>query len=266
MEIGTAKPSPSQLQSVPHHFINTHSISQPYNAGLFEVECDKLLDDLFKKHALLILTGGSGMYIDAVVNGMDALPPADENIREQLQNEYEEKGISWLQEKLKALDPESAQKIDMANPRRLMRALEVCMVTGKPYTQFLQKKKKELSYEVIFIGTDVPRDVLYERINQRVDEMMAAGLKEEVEKLMPFKNHLAMQTVGYKELVEFYEGKCTETEAVEKIKQHTRNYAKRQMTWFRKNKSIQWIDPIDTNRTIDLINKIIHHGGTEFTE
>jgi tRNA dimethylallyltransferase len=257
MEKGTAKPDPSQLNSIPHHFINSHSITQSYNAGMYETECDYLLEQLFKKHNLLILTGGSGLYIDAVLNGMDALPAADKNIRQQLQHELDANGISSLREKLNALDPLSANEIDLDNPRRIMRALEICMITGKPYTQLLKKKKKAVSYGVIYIGTDIPRPVLYERINQRVDKMMSAGLKKEVEQLMPYKDQPAMQTVGYKELVEFHEGKCTESEAVDKIKQHTRNYAKRQMTWFRKNKSIHWVDPSDVTGIINYIDGII---------
>jgi len=244
LEAGTAKPSRKQLAEAPHHFINSLSINQSYNAGKFAGDFNVLLKELFVKHDVVIMTGGSGLYIDAAVNGIDDLPPADDKIRKSLKDSYRENGIEYLQQRLYELDPVTAARTELSNPRRLMRALEICIGTGRPYSEMITHQKKSNDFEAVYIGMEIPRPQLYERIDARVDAMIANGLKEEVKSLLSYKDHAAMQTVGYKELVEWLEGKCGEEEAIEKIKQHTRNYAKRQMTWFRKNKDITWL-PFD---------------------
>lgn len=255
MVIGTAMPSLQQLKEVKHHFIASHSISEEFNAGIYADACDLLLGELFKQHNIVVMTGGSGMYMDAVLNGMDALPEKNDEIRNSLKKMLEEKGIAVLQEELKRLDSVTYEKIDVQNPQRLMRALEVCMVMGKPYSSFLKKEQKKLPYEVIYLGLELPRETLYQRIDQRVDDMIQNGLVEEVKGLLPYKEMPAMKTVGYQELVSYFENRMTLEEAVDKIKQHTRNYAKRQMTWFGKNKSIHWIAADDVNGMLKFVDE-----------
>jgi tRNA dimethylallyltransferase len=257
MVIGTAMPSQEQQKAVKHHFIASHSISEEFNAGLYADACDRLLDTLFKKHKVVVMTGGSGMYIDTVLNGMDSLPEKNDEIRSNLKKKLDDKGISFLQEELKRLDPVTYEKMDVQNPQRLMRALEVCVITGKPYSDFLNRQEKKLNYDVIYIGLDLPREELYQRIDRRVDDMISAGLVEEVKQLLPYKDAPAMKTVGYQELVAYFENRISPDEAIDKIKQHTRNYAKRQMTWFRKNKSIQWIDAGDVDGMLNYITGIV---------
>ncbi len=255
MVIGTAMPSLQQLKEVKHHFIASHSISEEFNAGIYADACDLLLAELFKQHNVVVMTGGSGMYMDAALNGMDALPEKNDEIRNSLKKILEEKGIAVLQEELKRLDSVTYEKMDVQNPQRLMRALEVCMVTGKPYSSFLKKEQKKLPYEVIYLGLELPREALYQRIDQRVDDMIQNGLVEEVKGLLSYKEMPAMKTVGYRELVSYFENRMTLEEAVDKIKQHTRNYAKRQMTWFGKNKSIHWIAADDVNGMLKFVEE-----------
>lgn len=244
MNIGTAKPSQQQLAEVKHHFINSHSIHDEMNTGIYETQCIFLLENLFKKNKTIVMVGGTGLYINAVVNGIDNLPEANTEIRNQLQQQLKLNGIEPLQNKLKEIDISTYLKIDLQNPNRLMRALEVFMITGKPYSSFLKNKKTERNFDVKMFGIERSRERLYEVINKRVDDMIQNGLLKEAEQLYPFKNLNALQTVGYTELFDVIENKMTLEVAVEKIKQHTRNYAKRQVTWFKKAESIKWVTEV----------------------
>ena len=238
INIGTAKPSAEKLALIPHHFINHCSIHDTYNAGIFEKEALQLLENLFKKHKVVIAAGGTGLYIKALCEGLDDLPKADEKLRLQLQKELNEYGVDYLFNKLQKLDNEGSKTIDSKNPHRIMRALELVIETGQSVLEIKTNPKIERPFKIIKIMMDVDRETLYQRINSRVDEMIQEGLVEEVKKVYPFKNLKALQTVGYNELFDFFEGKCSLSEAIEKIKQHTRNYAKRQLTWFRNEKDL----------------------------
>ncbi len=253
MSIGTAKPTKEEMQGVTHYFIDSHSISEEYNVGKYETDTIQLLDQLFKEKELVILVGGSGLYVDAVCNGLDELPEANENIRKQLEETYKTKGIIALQTQLKELDPDYYSQVDLNNPQRLLRALEVCLSTGKPYSKQRTGPKKERNFNCIKIGLNTSREELYNRINQRVDLMMQQGLLEEVKQLLPYKNKNALQTVGYKELFDHLDGKSTLTEAIELIKQHTRNFAKRQLTWFRRDEQTKWFEPQQLNEIISYV-------------
>lgn len=255
MSIGSAKPSALEMQGIPHYFINSHSVSGHYNAGSFANEAVPLIENLFQEHGLLILAGGSGLYVDAVCSGMDELPQASAEIRGQLAVLYTEKGIEALQQQLIILDPEYAKQVDMNNPQRLKRALEVCLATGKPYSELRSGQKKKRDFTVIKVGLELDRPVLYQRINERVDQMMTDGLLEEVRALLPFRHMNALQTVGYKELFDYLEGKISLSTAVELIKQHTRNFAKRQLTWFKRDPEIHWFQPSQLKDIIQLIEQ-----------
>ena len=258
MNIGTAKPNEEQLKQVNHHFINSLSAKDEYNAGMFERDTLKVLDKIYLQKNIAVMVGGSGLYINAVCNGFDEVPEADKKVREKLTALYKEKGIEALQTLLKKHDEEHFRKVDIKNPHRLIRAIEVCMVSGKPYSEIRKGKNKKRNFICIKIGLSLPREKLYERINTRVDTMMSEGLLEEVKSLASAygekaRNLNSLQTVGYKELFEYLEGKQTLAHAVELIKQNTRNFAKRQMTWFRKDKEIKWFG---TNEQ-EEINKYI---------
>ncbi|MBI2269761.1 MAG: tRNA (adenosine(37)-N6)-dimethylallyltransferase MiaA [Bacteroidetes bacterium] len=253
MNIGTAKPSDKELAEIKHHFINTISVTDDYDAGQYEHQASELINELFKKHALVILAGGSGMYINAVCNGFDDIPEVNENIREPLNTTYKKEGIIPLQEQLSKLDPGYYNTIDLNNPQRLIRALEICLSTGLPYSSFRKGKGKPRDYSIIKIGLNTDREQLYKRINQRVDEMIEAGLIDEVKNLTKYKHLNALQTVGYKELFNHLDGEQSLEKAIEQIKQNTRNFAKRQLTWFRKDGSIKWFEPADTNAIIDYV-------------
>ncbi len=257
MSIGTAKPSADEMQNIKHHFIDSHSISEEYNVGKYETEAIELLDDLFKKKEIVIMVGGSGLYVDAVCKGLDELPEAQPEIRNNISTLLQEKGIEALQELLKKLDNDYYQQVDLMNPQRLSRALEVCLSTGKPYSQMRLGKEKKRNFEPIKVGLNTSRETLYENINKRVDKMMEQGLLDEVKKLINYKNKNALQTVGYKELFDYIENKTTLNEAVELIKQHTRNFAKRQLTWFKRDEEIQWFEPDEKEKIIAYIDTII---------
>lgn len=246
LNIGTAKPSKEELNAVPHHFINNKTIQEEYNASKFEQEALQFLDDYFEKNKLAILVGGSGMYINALLDGFDKdLPSADPEIRKELNLLFETEGISALQELLAELDPVHFHNIDQHNPKRLLRAIEVCQLTNKPYSSFRKGEKQERVFDAIKIGLDRPREELYKRINWRVDLMIEEGLEEEVSSLLPFKDHNALKTVGYKEWWPYFEQKTSKKEVVEKIKVNSRRYAKRQLTWFKKDEEITWFNPSD---------------------
>ncbi|WP_297762252.1 tRNA (adenosine(37)-N6)-dimethylallyltransferase MiaA [uncultured Muriicola sp.] len=241
MHIGTAVPDKEELATANHYFIQHKSIHDTYTVGDFEREALELLDKLFKRHDLVIMVGGSGLYIDAVLFGMDSFPDIEPSIREVLNKELDQNGLGPLQQELVTADPLYAQKVDLQNPQRVIRALEVWRATGKPYSSFLGRKKTSRPFKTLIIGIEAAREVVYQRINARVDRMMAAGLLQEASGLKEFKNLNALQTVGYKELFQYLDGHCTLEEAVEEIKKNTRRFAKRQGTWFRKNKTILWV-------------------------
>lgn len=253
LNIGTSKPDAAQLAAVKHHFINSLSITQDYNAARYEEECLELLNDLFKKSEVVIMSGGSGMYIKAVSEGFDELPSADKNIRNFLNRKYQEEGIESLQNQLKILDPEYYETADTQNPQRLKRAIEICMTTGGKYSALAVNKKKERNFKTILIGLNINRTLLYEKINTRVDLMMMQGLLEEVRSLYKYKKYNALQTIGYKELISYIEEKISLEQAVELIKKNTRNYAKRQMTWFKNMPGITWFEPGKTDEITELM-------------
>lgn len=242
MSIGTAVPTPKELAAVPHHFIQSKSIFQPYSVGDFEREALALLEELFKTHKMVIMVGGSGLYVDAVVKGLDTFPDVPPIMREQLNTELAQHGIGKLQQELQQVDPTHYGNVDVQNPHRLIRALEVYRATGKPYSSYLNQNQAERFFKTLYVGLTANRQIVYERINKRVDGMMEQGLLEEAKKLYDHRHLNALQTVGYKELFEFFDGKTTKEEAVSEIKKNTRRFAKRQGTWFRKNESIEWFD------------------------
>ena len=243
MNIGTAKPTETEMAQVKHYFIDSLSIMEDYDAAQFEKDALPLLSDLFKTHDVLILTGGSGMYLNAVVHGLDDIPEVDMTIRSDLNALLADKGIGHLQEMLREKDPTYYERVDLHNPQRLIRALEVCIGAGKPFSAFRQGKRTAREFNAIKIGLTMDREELYARIEQRIDTMIGAGLFEEAESLYPLKTYNALQTVGYKEIFGFFEGKYDQAEAIRLLKRNTRRYAKRQMTWFRKDKGYQWFHP-----------------------
>ena len=253
MSIGTAVPSEQELAAVRHHFIQTHSIHSYYNASMFEVEVLDFLNEYFRKNNCIIMVGGSGLYIDAVCKGIDDLPTIEKAVRDKWQKIFKDKGLEFLQEQVKAKDPEYFSTADIQNPKRLLKALEVFEMTGKPYSTFLKKKPRERSFSILKVGLNTERSILYERINQRVDRMMEAGLVEEAKKLHPYKHLTPLNTVGYKELFAHFDGKLTLEEAREQIQNHTRAYARRQLTWFRRDKDIQWFEPQNTEYIISIL-------------
>ena len=255
MNIGTAKPSPAELKKIPHHFIGHLSVTEDYDAGKFESDTLSLLEKLFLKHEKVILAGGSGMYIDAVCKGFDAVPPKDPDLREELSAMLNENGILVLQKLLFELDPKHYYLTDLNNPHRLIRALEVCISSGKPYSSFRKGEPAKRNFIITLIGLELERSDLYSRINDRVDKMIQAGLEQEVRSLVEYRSHNALNTVGYRELFDCIDGKCTVEGSVEEIKKNTRNFAKRQLTWFRKNKEIKWFDPARQKEMIKYIDK-----------
>lgn len=242
LRIGTAVPSAEELMAAPHHFIQHKSIFEAYSVGDFERDAIALLDKLFKKHDVVVMVGGSGLYAKAIIDGLDDFPEVDEVIRQELNEAYAQKGIEYLQELLKTLDEVQYNQMDVQNPQRLIRALEVCRASGKPYSSFLQRKEKQRDFTSVQIGLTADRTEVYERINKRVDMMLEEGLLIEAQDMMPYKHLNALQTVGYKELFSFFEGECSFEAAIEAIKMNTRRFAKRQFTWFQKDKRIKWFD------------------------
>ncbi|MAO10063.1 MAG: tRNA (adenosine(37)-N6)-dimethylallyltransferase MiaA [Flavobacteriaceae bacterium] len=260
MSIGTAVPSAKELAAAPHHFIQNKTIFEPYSVGDFETEALQLLDKLFTENDVVIMVGGSGLYVDAVTKGLNDFPKISKQTREGLNSELDEKGLESLQKELKDKDPLYFSKVDIQNPHRIIRALEVIRTSGKPYSSFLNQKKKERTFKTIYVGLTAERQIIYDRINKRVDIMMEAGLFKEVAELVPHKNLNALQTVGYRELFDHLEGNSTLEEAVSEIKKNTRRFAKRQNTWFKKNESIMWFDYTTTAseiiKTIKLKNAL----------
>ena len=241
MRIGTAVPTPEELQSAPHHFIQHKSIHESYSVGDFRREALERIRELFRHHRLVILVGGSGLYLDAVTRGLDEFPKVAPQIRKDLNSTYEKDGISSLQELLAEKDPEYHERVDLNNPHRLIRALEICLGTGKPYSAFIGNRKAPDFFTHIPLGLQAEREVVYARIEARVEQMMEAGLLEEARGLYPFRELSALQTVGYQELFAYFEGKQDLAAAVQEIAKNTRRFAKRQGTWLRRNPDIHWI-------------------------
>jgi tRNA dimethylallyltransferase len=258
MSIGTAKPTPEELAIVPHHFINNLSIHEEYDAGRYEQESLDLLEKLFERKDSVILCGGSGMYIDAVCKGFDPLPEVDESERKKLMDLFETQGIIALQQLLLKHDPEHYNNVDLQNPHRLVRALEITLSTGIPYSSLRKGTGSKRNFRIIKFGLTTEREQLYTRINYRVDNMMEEGLTEEAHILYPFRHLNALQTVGYKELFEYEEGKHSLTAAIDLIKQNTRRFSKRQMTWFRRDESIIWLDPLKPEFRVSEMTKKIN--------
>ncbi|UMY64421.1 MULTISPECIES: tRNA (adenosine(37)-N6)-dimethylallyltransferase MiaA [unclassified Flavobacterium] len=258
MTIGTAVPDAEELASVQHHFIHNKSIFDDYSVGDFEKEALQTLDRLFTKQPVAVMVGGSGLYVDAVLKGFDAFPEVPQHERDYVREAYEKDGIEWLQRELQQRDPVYYESVDRANPQRMMRALEVCRATGKPYSSFLTSAERARSFTPILIGLDTPRETLYERINRRVDLMVHEGLVEEARRLYPHRERNALQTVGYRELFRHFDGEWTLDEAIEEIKKNTRRFAKRQGTWFRRNTGIEWFDiSTDTSEIIAFVDRSI---------
>lgn len=235
MNIGTAKPTPEEMAQAPHHFIGHISIEQPYSVGDFEADALTLLDELFQKHSVVILCGGSGLFIKALCEGLDQFPDVPQAVLEQLQQDYEKNGLAYLQKELQQSDPEYYREVDLQNPRRLLRALSVTRSSGRPFSKFRNQRPQNRNFHPIYLQMDWPREKLYERINQRVDLMIAAGLVDEARQLYAFRHLQALQTVGYQELFDHFSGLISLEEAVALIKRNSRRYAKRQLTWFRRD-------------------------------
>jgi tRNA dimethylallyltransferase len=258
ISIGTAKPSSKELNAVTHHFINHINLKENYSAAQFEQESLALCETLFKTHDQIILTGGSGLYIDAICNGFDDAPPSDPKLRSKLEDIFVKAGIKALQELLIQLDPPYAKIVDLNNPQRLMRAIEINQLSGKNMSFFQKGKSKLRPFDILKICISMDRDLLYERINKRVDKMLSDGIEDEALAYFHLRQLNALQTVGYKEFFDYFEGKMAYAETVEKIKQNSRNYAKRQLTWFKRDKSYIWFD-INKEKELILpyINKVI---------
>lgn len=259
MSIGTAKPTPAELKEAEHLFIDSLSIHDNYSIGDFERDAIKALDELFKEHQIVFLVGGSGLYINAVLYGVDEFENVSEATKEKVRKQYEEKGLTWLQEQIQTLDPDYYNTVDTNNPQRLQRALEVCLETGKPYSSFLSNNKKQRNFESIKILINTDREKLYDRINKRVDNMIREGLVEEAKALYPNKNLNALNTVGYKELFSHFSGEIDLPSAIDLIKQKTRNYAKRQLTWFNNQDTYETFGPDDSDKLKAYIEIILQN-------
>ena len=256
MNIGTAKPASDELAAVPHYFIDTLNVTEPYSAGDFERDALELLERLFTKHNRVLLVGGSGLFVEAVCRGLDDLPTPAAGIRERLNALHREKGLAYLQEELKRVDPDYYTAADIHNPQRVIRALEVYESTGKPFSDFRLQNQLKRPFSVVKIGLTTDREHLYERINGRVDAMMANGLLDEARSLLSFRNKPPLLTVGYAELFDYLDGKYTLETAVDKIKQHTRHYAKRQLTWFRRDTDTRWFEPTAVREIITYLKQL----------
>ena len=258
LEIGVAKPSAKELAQVPHYFINSHSIQDTFSAADYERYALKGVGEIHAHTNVAIMVGGTGLYIKAFCEGLDDIPAVDEALRQRINAQYQANGIAWLQEEVRKADPAYFQQGEIANPQRMLRALEVKLSTGQSISSFQSRQKKERSFNIIKIGLELPRPVLYNRINERVDAMMQQGLEAEAKALLPVRDLNALQTVGYRELFDYFDRNCTREKAIELIKQNTRHYAKRQMTWFKKDAEIHWVDAQDGmaafSSTIVLIN------------
>ncbi|NBC83891.1 MAG: tRNA (adenosine(37)-N6)-dimethylallyltransferase MiaA [Bacteroidetes bacterium] len=257
MSVGTAVPSAEELQTVPHHFIQERSVTEYYNASMYEQDVLQRLENLYKKHDVIVMSGGTGLYIDTVCKGIDDLPDVNPELRKQLTEEFEKEGIESLRQRLNILDPEYYKKVDLNNAKRLLKAIEISLITGKPYSSLLTKPSKKRYFNILKIGLNIDRETLYNRINARVDQMIKEGLETEARNLVPHRNINALNTVGYKEFFDFFEGHHTREKAIELIKRNTRRYARRQLTWFKKDTDITWFQPDDIESIKNHIHKNI---------
>lgn len=254
LPIGTAAPNKDEMKRVKHFFVGNLSITDYYNASMFENDVMHLLDFLFAEKDVVLMSGGSMMYIDAVCNGIDDIPTVKEDIRQQVKTDFERDGLDAMRRRLEQLDPEYYAIVDKNNPKRIIHAVEICMSTGKTYTSFRTNKKKERPFKIIKIGVTRERAELYDRIDKRVDEMMAAGLPDEAQRMYPHRGLNALNTVGYKELFDYFDGKCTIDEAVFRIKYDTHKYCRKQLTWFKRDKETQWFSPENVEEIIKYID------------
>ena len=256
LKIGTARPTEELMQQIKHYFVGTLGLEDYYSASLFEQQVLELLSQLFQTHDYALMAGGSMMYIDAVCEGIDDIPTIDDETRALMKRRLTEEGLERLCEDLKRLDPEYYEIVDKQNPRRVVHALEICTMTGQTYTSFRRREKRERPFRIIKIGLNRPREELYARINQRVDQMMADGLLEEVKAMYPKRSLNALNTVGYKELFDYLDGRWSLEEAVERIKGNTRRYARKQLTWYKKDDQIRWFHPDEITTIIDYITSL----------
>ena len=254
LTIGTAKPTAVEIKQVPHHFVDSHSIHEDYDSAQFGEEALNLIHKLFEQHDYLVVCGGSGLYIKALLEGFDDIPEVMEEVRDQLIEEFEDKGLLWLQNKMRELDTEHFKKIDQKNPVRLMRALEVKLATGKSIAEFQIAVRKQHPFKIVKVGLELDRATLYKRIDERLDNMIVTGLFEEAQKLYSYKNRNALQTVGYREIFEYLDGQYDKDEAVRLLKRNSRRYAKRQLTWFKRDEEIEWFRP---DQLDEVLQKII---------
>lgn len=254
MSIGTAKPSAAELAAAPHHFIDTHSVADDYSVGDFERDTLDLLTKIYAEKEVAILVGGSGLYLRAVCEGLDKFPDISPATKAKVEVGEQTGGLVWLQETLRSIDPQHFAQMDQQNPARLRRAVEVCLETGQPYSSFLQQGRKQpRPFQPIYILLDLPRPVLYQRINSRVDAMIEAGLEEEARNLLPFRHRSPLSTVGYEEFFDFFDGTTSRETAIDKIKQHSRNYAKRQVTWFSKHGAWTAFSPLEADKILTFV-------------
>ncbi len=256
ISIGVAKPSAEELKEVKHYFINSHSIHETVTAASYEKYALDAVAEIFQQHDLVVMVGGTGLYIKAFCEGMDEIPAVDETLRNELQLNYQQQGIEWLQQQLQQFDPLFAEKGEMQNPQRMLRALEVVKSTGESILVFRKGEKQARDFNIIKIGLDLSREELYQRINHRVDVMIQEGLLNEAREVYPLRQLNALQTVGYRELFDYFDGNCSLEKAIEKIKQNSRHYAKRQLTWFRRDEAIKWFHP-------SHLQEIIQHLSTQ---
>ena len=257
LKIGTAAPTPEQLARVKHHFVGTLQLTDYYSAAQYEAEVMTKLEELFQKKGVVVLTGGSMMYVDAICKGIDDIPTVDKETRELMLRRYEEEGLDRLCAELKILDPEYYQIVDLKNHKRVIHALEICYMTGKTYTSFRTQSAKERPFRIIKIGLTRDREELYDRINRRVDEMIKEGLLEEAKSVYPFKHLNSLNTVGYKEMFQYLDGEWTLDFAIEKIKQNSRIYSRKQITWFKRDTDIQWFHPDQKEEIMNHINHLL---------
>lgn len=257
LKIGTASPTPDQLARVTHYFVGTLQLTEYYSAAQYEADVLAKLEQLFQVHEVVVLTGGSMMYVDAICKGIDDIPTIDSETRELIIQRYEEEGLEKLCAELKLLDPEYYKIVDLKNPKRVLHALEICYMTGKTYTSFRTRSHKERPFRIIKIGLTREREELYDRINRRVDMMMQEGLLEEARRVYPFKHLNSLNTVGYKEMFQYLDGEWTLDFAIEKIKQNSRIYSRKQMTWFKRDTDIAWFHPDRQTEIMQYIHSVV---------
>jgi tRNA dimethylallyltransferase len=258
LSIGTAKPTPNQLAQVEHHLIGSHSITDYYSAWQYEQDVLELTRELFPVYDPILLTGGSMMYIDALCNGIDEIPTIDQELRDNLYKQYQSEGIDAIRRLLKQLDPVFYGIVDLKNDKRVIHAVEICLMSGRPYSELRTKTKRERPFHIVKVGLDMPREELYQRINLRVDLMLEQGLVDEVKQLYHLKHLNSLNTVGYKELFDYFDGNTTFDEAVELIKRNSRRYAKKQMSWFKRDTEIQWFHPQQYNEIVNFVTQAIN--------